>query len=173
PAEQYYVDKIEKLIRQGIPVYPIPNEVFVEKTDFQESQSIAREIDSQKRKENPDFQGAFHEKKHAPKVNSRTKKPLKGKTGPQGKATKFRKQQLVKLTPLNITLACLLVWAISELNFDTEMTSSWGWLIALCVILSLIDLGFRMIFKNLKKLWFAQVAFVLVVGILMVVIRVM
>src|SRR5690606_14015573 len=92
PAEQYYVDKIEKLIRQGIPVYPIPNEVFVEKTDFQESQSIAREIDSQKRKENPHFQGAFHEKKHAPKINSRTKKPLKGKTGPKGKATKFRKK---------------------------------------------------------------------------------
>src|SRR5690606_40383771 len=77
----------------------------------------------------------------------------------------------MKLTPLNITLACVLVWAISEMNLDTEMTFSWGWLIALCVILSLIDLGFRMIFKDLKKVWFAQIAFILVVGVLMVVIR--
>ncbi|MCC2599721.1 hypothetical protein [Sphingobacterium sp. FBM7-1] len=78
----------------------------------------------------------------------------------------------MKLTPLNITLACVLVWVISELNLDTEMTFSWGWLIALCVILSLIDLGFRMIFKDLKKLWFTQIAFILVVGMLMVLIRV-
>ncbi|NGM64755.1 hypothetical protein [Sphingobacterium sp. SGR-19] len=79
----------------------------------------------------------------------------------------------MKLTPLNITLACVLVWVISEMNLDTEMTFSWDWLIALCVILSLVDLGFRMIFKDLKKLWFAQIAFILVVGILMVVIKVM
>ena len=78
----------------------------------------------------------------------------------------------MKLTPLNITLACVLVWVISELNLDTELTFSWGWLIALCVILSLIDLGFRMIFKDLKKLWFTQIAFILVVGMLMVLIRV-
>ncbi len=78
----------------------------------------------------------------------------------------------MKLTPLNITLACVLVWVISELNLDTEMTFSWGWLIALCVILSLVDLGFRMIFKDLKKLWFTQIAFILVVGMLMVLIRV-
>lgn len=77
----------------------------------------------------------------------------------------------MKLTPVNITLACILVWVISELNLDTEMTFSWGWLVALCVILSLVDLGFRMIFKDLKKLWFAQIAFILVVGILMVMIR--
>lgn len=77
----------------------------------------------------------------------------------------------MKLTPVNITLACILVWVISELNLDTEMTFSWGWLVALCVILSLVDLGFRMIFKDLKKIWFAQIAFILVVGILMVMIR--
>lgn len=63
PAEVYYIQKIEKLIRQQIPVAPIPEEVFVEKTGFDERQAIAREIDLQKRKENPDFQGAFHEKK--------------------------------------------------------------------------------------------------------------
>ena len=63
-AEKYYIHKIEKLIRQQIPEMPLPTEVFVEETPYEERQSIAREIDTQKRKENPDFKGAFHEKKN-------------------------------------------------------------------------------------------------------------
>jgi len=63
PAEEYYLKKIEKLIRQKIPVKEIPEGVFIEKTGFEERQVIAREIDHQKRKEDPDFKGAFHEKK--------------------------------------------------------------------------------------------------------------
>lgn len=63
PAEEYYIRKIEQLIRQQIPVADIPDEVPIEKTGFEERQAIAREIDAQKRKENPEFQGAFHEKK--------------------------------------------------------------------------------------------------------------
>lgn len=62
-SEKYYIKKIEKLIRQHIPVVDLPAEVFIEETPFEERQSIAREIDLQKRKEDPDFQGAFHEKK--------------------------------------------------------------------------------------------------------------
>lgn len=62
-AEEYYVNKIEKLIRQEIPVLPLPAEVFIEETPYEEKQQIARQIDDQKRKENPDFKGAFHEKK--------------------------------------------------------------------------------------------------------------
>ncbi len=62
-AERYYIKKIEKLIRQTIPVIPIPAEVFIEETPYEERQHIAREIDLQKRKEDPDFKGAFHEKK--------------------------------------------------------------------------------------------------------------
>lgn len=87
PAEAYYIHKIEKLIRQQIPVSDIPEGVFIEQTGFEERQAIAREIDNQKRKENPEFKGAFHEKKttnqkstggHAgafQKHKSRTRKP--------------------------------------------------------------------------------------------------
>jgi len=71
PAEKYYIDKIEKLIRQQIPVFDLPQEVFIEETPFIERQAIAREIDMQKRKENPDFKGAFHEKKNAGKGQSK------------------------------------------------------------------------------------------------------
>ena len=62
-VEMIHIGKIEELIRKPIPRHAIPDEVTVEKTPFEEKQLIAREIDLIKRKENPDFKGAFHEKK--------------------------------------------------------------------------------------------------------------
>ena len=79
----------------------------------------------------------------------------------------------MKLTPLNITLACILVWSISEWGQEGNRIFSIGWLIVLLVVLGVLDLGFRLIFKDIKNLWLAQIGFILVVGILMVVIRVM
>ncbi|HVS90803.1 MAG TPA: DEAD/DEAH box helicase [Mucilaginibacter sp.] len=79
PAEEYYIHKIEKLIRQPIPVVPLPEEVFVEQTPYEERQDQAREIDQQKRRENPEFKGAFHEKKQV--KGERLK--AKGKSGKQ------------------------------------------------------------------------------------------
>jgi ATP-dependent RNA helicase RhlE len=62
----------------------LPAEVFIEETPYEERQAQAREIDDQKRKENPEFKGAFHEKKT---VNQRKKfdaakdKKYRGKGG--------------------------------------------------------------------------------------------
>ncbi|WP_448519103.1 DEAD/DEAH box helicase [Rhodoflexus sp.] len=67
-AEAYHIEKIQKLIRQSIPVMPLPEAVKIEATGFEEAQEMAREIDRQKRRENPDFKGAFHEKKNKPPV---------------------------------------------------------------------------------------------------------
>ncbi len=63
PNEEYYIRKIEKLIKQTIPVSTIPDDVFIEATPYEEKQEQAREVDIQKRKEDPEFKGAFHEKK--------------------------------------------------------------------------------------------------------------
>jgi ATP-dependent RNA helicase RhlE len=62
-AEMLHVGKIEKLINQPIPRKELPEAVKIEKAGFEEKQLIEREIDAFKRKENPDFKGAFHEKK--------------------------------------------------------------------------------------------------------------
>jgi ATP-dependent RNA helicase RhlE len=62
-AEEYHIQKIEKLIREKMELKKLPKEVEVTETSFEEAQEMAREIDQQKRKENPDFKGAFHEKK--------------------------------------------------------------------------------------------------------------
>ncbi len=80
-AEVYHVKKIEQLIRTPIPGRKFPDTVKVEKADFEEKQDIAREIDRQKRLEDPDFKGAFHEKKRdfSKSSNSGKKKTHKKK----------------------------------------------------------------------------------------------
>ncbi|MCX2484123.1 DEAD/DEAH box helicase [Pedobacter sp. MR2016-24] len=92
-AERYYIKKIEKLMRQSIPVIPVPEEVFIEETPYEERQYIAREIDNQKRKDDPDFKGAFHEKKHAAAIAASAAAAAKKKMDktPAWKKRKFKK----------------------------------------------------------------------------------
>lgn len=68
-AEMLHVKKIEKLIKQHIPRVTFPDQVEVTSTPRDEQIAIEREIDLFKRKENPDFKGAFHEKKERPHQN--------------------------------------------------------------------------------------------------------
>lgn len=77
-AEEYHIDKIEKLIREKITVLELPAEVHIEKTSFEESQAMKREMDLQKRKENPDFKGAFHNKQDAEEKQAKEADPRKG-----------------------------------------------------------------------------------------------
>ncbi len=63
PAEVYHVAKIEELIRDKIPVQPLPADVEIADTLPGEAKEMAREIDRQKKKEDPTFKGAFHERK--------------------------------------------------------------------------------------------------------------
>ncbi|TCV20402.1 hypothetical protein EDC17_1002115 [Sphingobacterium alimentarium] len=78
----------------------------------------------------------------------------------------------MKLTPLNITLAVILVWVISEWQMDQEQIFSLGWLIVWIVVISLVDVAFRLLFKDLKKIWFLQIAFILIVGMLMIILKI-
>ena len=68
-AEMYHVRKIEETIREKIPEVPLPQAFEITETPFEEQQAIAMEIDRQKHRENPDYKGAFHEKKER-KVSS-------------------------------------------------------------------------------------------------------
>ncbi len=77
-AEEYHIKKIEKIIRMEIPREDIPTEVDVVNTSFDERQAQLREIDTQRKKEDPTFQGAFHEKKvHKPVAKKRSGSPAK------------------------------------------------------------------------------------------------
>ena len=75
PPDEYHIKKIESLIRAEIPRQPLPADLKVLETPREESQTQLREIDEQRRREDPTFQGAFHEKKKPPvkaKANSKT-----------------------------------------------------------------------------------------------------
>jgi len=91
-AEKYYIRKIEKLIRQYIPVAEIPEGVYIDETPYEERQHIAKEIDMQKRKEDPDFKGAFHEKKHAAAIEKKAREKAKAKAGKELKSFKKGKR---------------------------------------------------------------------------------
>ncbi len=89
-AEKYRMSKIEKLIRSPVPVFEIPTGVFIEETPYEERQEQDKEIDLQKRKENPAFKGAFHEKKFVkPKIKAAgAKYAPNSKAKPGGKSLK-------------------------------------------------------------------------------------
>jgi ATP-dependent RNA helicase RhlE len=63
PAEAFHFEKIESIIRMLVPEQEIPEEITIHKTPFEEKQDYEREIDKQKRGNDPEFKGAFHEKK--------------------------------------------------------------------------------------------------------------
>ncbi|QDA59645.1 DEAD/DEAH box helicase [Hymenobacter jejuensis] len=62
-AEMHHMGRIEALINQTIPLLPLPEEVKVMPTKFDEQQGIDREIDERRKRLDPEFKGAFHEKK--------------------------------------------------------------------------------------------------------------
>jgi ATP-dependent RNA helicase RhlE len=64
PNDEYHLKKIQKLIGQKIPVVEIPDGVEITDTPYEEKQTMLREIDMQKRRDDPEFKGAFHEKKN-------------------------------------------------------------------------------------------------------------
>ena len=77
-VEEIHLAEIEKIIASKIGERPLPKEIDIPKTSLEESQEIAMEIDSIKRLADPNFKGAFHEKKSRPKAQPvRNKKPIK------------------------------------------------------------------------------------------------
>jgi len=76
-ADEWHLKKIEKLINQKITRQDWPKEVPVAETLFEEKQEMLREIDRQRRKDDPAFQGAFHDSRSRPA----TEKPRKPKGG--------------------------------------------------------------------------------------------
>jgi ATP-dependent RNA helicase RhlE len=74
--EAYHITKIEDIIRTKIPQKDLPGVVEVTETPFEEQQTMLRVVDEQRKKADPTFQGAFHDKKFK---NSWASKSKKGK----------------------------------------------------------------------------------------------
>jgi len=65
-AEMHHIQNIEKLIKQSIPEKKLPKTIEIAPTDKEEQRAIAFELDKIRRKNDPEFKGAFHEKKRTP-----------------------------------------------------------------------------------------------------------
>ncbi|MEI6680563.1 MAG: ATP-dependent helicase, partial [Mariniphaga sp.] len=63
PEEDFHLENIEKLIRMKIEERQLPDAVELVPLSRPEKQTIDREIDRQKKMADPEFKGAFHEKK--------------------------------------------------------------------------------------------------------------
>lgn len=90
PAEEYHLRKIEDLIRMEIPCNEMQESVEIVESTKREKQAIAREVDRQKRLEDPTYKGAFHEKKFK-KAKSNFKFNPKSKHTRSGRKKKSHK----------------------------------------------------------------------------------
>jgi len=85
-SEEWHIDRIEKIIRMKIPRCDIPESVIILPTPFAEEQEFLRALDIQRKKEDPSYQGAFHEKKYQAAIDKSIRDKKKIKAG--GKVTK-------------------------------------------------------------------------------------
>lgn len=72
PSERAALQRIEGLLGTTLSIAPLPEDITVESSPKWEAQAMARAVDREKRKADPNFKGAFHEKKRKPS-SSRTK----------------------------------------------------------------------------------------------------
>jgi ATP-dependent RNA helicase RhlE len=63
PADEYHIRKIEKMIGDKIPLRDIDSHLIESTTPFDELQQQRMDIDAQRKREDPNYGGAFHEKK--------------------------------------------------------------------------------------------------------------
>ena len=109
PAEEHHIRKIEELIRMEIPFAQIPSGVEIAETLPEERKEMLRTIDILRRKADPTFKGAFHEKKWmmkareaGKKVPSRRNDSYKKQADPKQKnVTNVKKSSSGKKNPKN------------------------------------------------------------------------
>ncbi len=83
PSEGYALERIVELTQTPIAPFDVPAELPVEETPRWEKQAQARTIDGEMRKRDPNYKGAFHEKKKktAKRPVKKGNRPPKAKRG--------------------------------------------------------------------------------------------
>jgi ATP-dependent RNA helicase RhlE len=84
--DELHLARVEKLIRMKIPVIKVPKNLISENTSFEEQQEMLRKLDNQRKKADPEFKGAFHEKKGVLAARKSDKRKPSRKTNTSPKA---------------------------------------------------------------------------------------
>jgi ATP-dependent RNA helicase RhlE len=88
-AEAYHIQKIEGIIKMEIPKMPLPDLLKIEPTPQEEKKAMLMEIDNQKKREDPTFKGAFHEKKKETQIKIAKATHLKAQKDKQSNSKAF------------------------------------------------------------------------------------
>jgi len=78
----------------------------------------------------------------------------------------------VRFTPLNIATACLVAWFVMENPNDEKALFTWGAFVLLLLVLTVVDILFRVFVKQNKKMWLLQLAFLVVVCVTSLIVKV-
>ncbi|WP_312337507.1 hypothetical protein [Sphingobacterium sp.] len=78
----------------------------------------------------------------------------------------------MRFTPLNIASACLVAWFVMENPNDEKALFTWGAFILLLLILTVVDIAFRIFVKQNKKMWLLQLVFLVVVCVTSLIVKV-
>ena len=78
----------------------------------------------------------------------------------------------MRFTPLNIASACLVAWFVMENPNDEKALLTWGAFIALMLLLTIVDILFRVLLKGNKRMWLLQLAFLVVVCVVSLIVKV-
>lgn len=70
-VEEWHLREIEKIINQKLAAEPLPSSIEIPPTDKEEQKQIAMEMDKLKRAKDPEFKGAFHQKKYPLKTKGK------------------------------------------------------------------------------------------------------
>lgn len=86
PPDIYHLKRIEEMMQTPLSIEPLPSGIA--RADFLvgEEKQMAREVDLQRRRDDPEYQGAFHERKS--KTEAKTEK--KNKTSKKGNTHRGR-----------------------------------------------------------------------------------
>lgn len=77
----------------------------------------------------------------------------------------------MRFTPINIAMACLLTWFITEWGNGEQALFTVSWLVVWLIVMTLVDIVFRVILKESKKLWLVELGFLLTVALVTFIIK--
>lgn len=77
----------------------------------------------------------------------------------------------MRFTPLNIASACLVAWFVMENRDDEKALFTWGAFVVLLVLLLAVDILFRVLIKDNKKMWMLQLAFLVLASIACLIVK--
>ncbi len=78
-VEKNMLKHIEKMIGNILKINPLPKNIIVQPTPFEEQQEINKALDFQRRQNDPTYKGAFHSKKKRPTKTKKTHRTQRAK----------------------------------------------------------------------------------------------